>query len=57
MPGEIGAVLAFLILVLTAISVVREKERGTLEQLMVTPLRSIEIIAGKAVPALGLTTE
>lgn len=54
-PGEIGAVLAFLILILTAISVVREKEQGTLEQLMVTPLRSIEIIVGKAVPALGLT--
>jgi len=54
-PGEIGAVLAFLILVLTAISVVREKEQGTLEQLLVTPLRSIEIIVGKAVPALGLT--
>ncbi|MFQ5612816.1 MAG: ABC transporter permease [Anaerolineae bacterium] len=54
-PGEIGAVLAFLILILTAISIVREKERGTLEQLMVTPLRSIEIIIGKAVPAVGLT--
>jgi ABC-2 type transport system permease protein len=54
-PGEIGAVLAFLILILTAISVVREKEQGTLEQLMVTPLQSIEIIVGKAVLALGLT--
>lgn len=54
-PGEIGAVLAFLILILTATSIVREKERGTLEQLLATPLRPIEIIVGKAVPALALT--
>jgi ABC-2 type transport system permease protein len=37
-------------LLLTALAVVRERELGTLEQLMVSPLRSVELIAGKALP-------
>ena len=54
-PGEIGAILSFVIIALTAITIVRERELGTLEQLMVTPLRPIELIIGKAIPALLAT--
>jgi ABC-2 type transport system permease protein len=51
-PAQLGAILSFLIIVLTAISIVREREIGTLEQLLVTPLRSSELLLGKAIPAL-----
>jgi ABC-2 type transport system permease protein len=37
-------------LLLTALAVVREREMGTLEQLMVTPLRPLELMLGKALP-------
>ena len=39
----------------TALSVVREKERGTMEQLRVAPLRTWELILGKTVPYLGIS--
>ena len=39
-------------LVVTALSVVREQEQGTFDQLLVTPLRPVEILAGKALPGL-----
>lgn len=54
-PAQLGAILSFLIIVLSAISIVRERELGTLEQLLVTPLRSVELLVGKAVPALLAT--
>src|SRR5436190_20301205 len=43
-------------LTLTAMAIVREKEIGTMEQLMVTPIRPIELIIGKTLPfaAIGL---
>jgi ABC-2 type transport system permease protein len=41
--------------VLTANSIVREKEKGTLEQLFLTPVRRSELLAGKLLPYLGLT--
>ena len=49
-PAVIGVLLFLLCLLLTALTVVREREIGTLEQLMVTPLRPLELIAGKALP-------
>ncbi|HKK68716.1 MAG TPA: ABC transporter permease, partial [Bacteroidales bacterium] len=49
-PGIIGLILAFSTLILTAVSIVREREVGTLEQLMVTPLKSWQIIIGKIAP-------
>jgi len=49
-PGIIGLILAFSTMILTAISIVREREVGTLEQLMVSPLKSYQIIIGKIVP-------
>ena len=49
-PGLVGAVMVFIATLMTAVGVVRERERGTLEQLMVTPLRPIELMVGKIVP-------
>lgn len=42
-------------IMLSSISIVREKEKGTLEQLFMTPVRAGEVILGKMVPYLGLT--
>ncbi|MCC6850092.1 MAG: ABC transporter permease [Deltaproteobacteria bacterium] len=42
------------LVILTAMAIVREKEHGTMEQLIVTPIRAFELIAGKAVPFIGL---
>lgn len=49
-PGMIGMILQVLATLLTATSIVRERERGTIEQLIVTPLRSWELIVGKITP-------
>lgn len=49
-PGLIGIVLQNVTVILTAFALVREKERGTMEQLIVTPVRAREIILGKLVP-------
>ncbi|WP_434511715.1 ABC transporter permease [Desulfitobacterium sp. AusDCA] len=49
-PGLIGLILQNVIAMLTAFSMVREKERGTMEQLVVTPVRSLELLLGKLVP-------
>lgn len=49
-PGLIGLILQFQTLILTAFAVVRERERGTLEQLIVTPIRPWELMLGKIIP-------
>jgi ABC-2 type transport system permease protein len=49
-PGVIVNVLTLVTLMLTAFSIVREKEMGTMEQLMVTPVRPIELMLGKTIP-------
>jgi len=49
-PGVIALVITVTTLTLTALAVVREKEIGTMEQLMVTPLRPLELILGKTFP-------
>jgi len=49
-PALIGQILQFLTTILTATSIVRERERGTIEQLIVTPLRSWELVVGKLTP-------
>ncbi len=49
-PGIIGTILQFLTTFLTAMAIVREREQGTIEQLIVTPLKSYELIVGKLVP-------
>jgi ABC-2 type transport system permease protein len=49
-PALIGLILQFLTTMLTSTSIVRERERGTIEQLIVTPLRSWELVVGKLAP-------
>jgi ABC-2 type transport system permease protein len=49
-PGLIGIILFLLTTLLTSLSIVRERERGTIEQLMVTPIRPIEVVMGKVAP-------
>ncbi len=53
-PGLIALVLTLVSALMTAISLSREKERGTLEVLLVSPLRPWQIIAGKVLPYLAL---
>ena len=53
-PGVIASILYAITSVLTATTVVRERERGTIEQLIVTPIRSWELIAGKLIPYVVL---
>jgi len=49
-PGVIGMILYALTSILTATAVVRERERGTIEQLIVTPIRPWELVVGKILP-------
>jgi ABC-2 type transport system permease protein len=49
-PGMIGMILQMMTTLLTAVAIVRERERGTIEQLIVTPIRSWELLVGKLVP-------
>ncbi len=55
MPGIIGLILQLLTVTLTACTIVRERESGTYSQLMVTPLRRLEIVVGKTLPYLGIS--
>ncbi len=54
-PGLIGFILVLTAVVSTSMTVVREKERGTMEQLMVSPLRPVDIILGKTIPYLAIS--
>jgi ABC-2 type transport system permease protein len=54
-PGLIGFLLMLTAVLATALSVVREKERGTMEQLRVAPLRTWELIIGKTLPYLAVS--
>jgi ABC-2 type transport system permease protein len=49
-PGIVGSLTLVLVVNLTAFAVVREREIGTLEQIMVTPIRPLEFILGKTLP-------
>lgn len=53
-PGIICVLLMESLVILTAMAIVKEKERGTMEQLIVTPIRSHELILGKAIPFIGI---
>jgi ABC-2 type transport system permease protein len=53
-PGVMGSVMMLMSLLLTSLAVVREREVGTLEQLMVSPLTPVELILGKTVPVVGI---
>ncbi len=51
-PGIIGSLILVVTLLVTALSVAREREQGTFDQLLVTPLRPLEILLGKAIPGI-----
>jgi ABC-2 type transport system permease protein len=51
-PGVIGTIVMMMGLLLTALAIVREREIGTLEQLMVSPLSPAELILGKTLPVV-----
>ncbi len=51
-PGIIGVLLSITMVIITAMAVVRERERGTLEQLIVTPIDRTSLMLGKIVPFL-----
>jgi ABC-2 type transport system permease protein len=55
-PGIVVNIITLVTMMLTSMAIVREKELGTMEQLMVTPIRPIELILGKTLPfaAVGL---
>ena len=54
-PGIVGLLLSIITLILTSLAVVKEKEIGTMEQLIVTPLKPYQIIIGKLVPFVLLS--
>lgn len=53
-PGLVAMILFLLTTMFTALSIVRERERGTIEQLMVTPIRPLELVVGKIAPYVAV---
>lgn len=53
-PGIMGMLLMLICAMMTSISIVREKEKGTMEVLLVSPVKPVVVIAAKAVPYLAL---
>ena len=51
LPGLVGMITMVISLIITSLSVAREREEGTFDQLLVTPLRPVEILLGKTLPA------
>ncbi len=51
-PGILGLLILVITLLVTALSVAREREAGTFDQLLVTPLRPVQILIGKAIPGI-----
>lgn len=50
LPGILGIILTMTMVMITSMAIVRERERGTLEQLLVTPLKPWELLLGKIIP-------
>ena len=53
-PGLVGVILTITMVLVTAMAIVRERERGTLEQLIVTPITKTELMLGKISPYVGV---
>ncbi len=49
-PGLMGVVLTMTMIIITALAITRERERGTMENLLATPIRPFEVMAGKILP-------
>jgi ABC-2 type transport system permease protein len=54
-PAVMGTIMLMMSLLLTSLAVVREREIGTLEQLMVSPLKPAELILGKTLPVVAVS--
>jgi ABC-2 type transport system permease protein len=53
-PGLVGVILTMTMIMLTAMGIARERERGTLEQLVVSPVGRLELMIGKIIPYVGI---
>jgi ABC-2 type transport system permease protein len=53
-PGLVGVLLTMTMVMLTSMALARERERGTLEQLIVSPVRKLELIVGKILPYIAI---
>ncbi|RNC28637.1 MAG: Inner membrane transport permease YbhR [Candidatus Dichloromethanomonas elyunquensis] len=53
-PGILGIIVTMSMVMMTSMSLVREREKGTLEQLIVTPVKSFELMIGKIIPYIFL---
>ena len=53
-PGLVGVILTMTLVMFTAMAIARERERGTLEQLIVSPIRSAELTLGKLLPYIAV---
>ena len=53
-PGLVGVILTMTMVMLTAMAIARERERGTLEQLIVSPVKRVELVTGKIVPYIAI---
>jgi len=49
-PGLVGVILTMTMVMLTSMAIARERERGTLEQLIVSPVKPVELVIGKIIP-------
>lgn len=50
LPGVIGLLISLITVMLTSMSIVKERETGTIEQIIVSPIKPVELIAGKTIP-------
>ncbi|NLC07239.1 MAG: ABC transporter permease [Syntrophomonadaceae bacterium] len=53
-PAILGIIVTMTMVIITAVAIVRERERGTLEQLLVTPIKPYELMIGKILPYIAL---
>ncbi len=53
-PGLMGVILTMTMIMMTAVAVTRERERGTMENLLATPVRPLEVMLGKILPYVGV---
>ncbi|MDR2675850.1 MAG: ABC transporter permease [Opitutaceae bacterium] len=53
-PGLMGVVLTMTMVIITALAITRERERGTMENLLATPVRPLEVLTGKILPYIAV---
>ncbi|MBE0446806.1 MAG: ABC transporter permease [Actinobacteria bacterium] len=53
-PGLIGMIITLITMIITSVAIVKERERGTLEQLIVTPIKRWELLMGKVLPFVAI---